>query len=557
MGDRHTAGDPTIPGRPDDMTRSTPAHSPLAWWADRRLRSKVVAPALLAAVAAMVVGLVGLNGLAKSAEASERISEQNLQAVKVLGEITVTRKSVSLSIRDILLVGDGEDREAVLAEYEELQATFADQLDQYESLGTTSADRARVDQVRELFEQYVADVDAKLGPLAERQDLAAWLRTNNEELAPIAEQISAVLGEIIDSEDARAAQAADDAAATYASQRALTLALLVLGIGVSLAFALLVARSVTRNIGRLQSALRALAAGDLTVEAGVSSRDEVGRMAADLETAQASLRTSLNAMGDNTVVLTSAAEKMSAVSTQLGATASESSHQAMLVSGAAAEVSGNVQTVATASEEMGASIREIAQSTSDAALVAGQAVATAEQTTATVVKLGQSSAEIGSVVKVITSIAEQTNLLALNATIEAARAGEAGKGFAVVAHEVKDLAVETAKATEDIARRVETIQTDTDGAVTAIAEITEIIGRISDYQSLIAAAVEEQTATTHDMSRSVTEAATGATDIARNVGSVSEAAAQTTQAAADTTAAAGELSTMAGEIRDLVGQFRY
>jgi methyl-accepting chemotaxis protein len=189
--------------------------------------------------------------------------------------------------------------------------------------------------------------------------------------------------------------------------------------------------------------------------------------------------------------------------------------------------------------------------------VATRAVAAAETTTATVAKLGDSSAEIGNVVKVITSIAEQTNLLALNATIEAARAGEAGKGFAVVANEVKELAQETAKATEDIARRVQAIQGDTSAAVTAITEISEIVAQISDRQSTIASAVEEQTATTHEMSRSVGEAASGTGQIADNITGVSTAAESTTQALTQTRTAVDELSRMAADLRSTVARFAY
>jgi methyl-accepting chemotaxis protein len=538
------------------VSSAAPARRATSWWGDRGIRTKVLVPAVLATVVALVVGLVGLNSLSASAATSQRIYQNNLVAVKVLGEIAVTRKSISLSIRDILLVGDGPDRQATLDEYAELQETFLAQLDEYAATGLTAENEGRVASIREEFARYLAAIEEKAAPFVARGDMAGWLSMNNAELSPIAEGISSALGEIVESEDAQAAEAAADARSSYDAARRLSLVLLAVGLLAALGFALLVARGVTTSVNKLKAALRQLAAGDLTVDAGVRSRDEIGQMAADLETARESLRSSLSAMGDNTVVLASAAEEMSAVSQQLGTSASESSTQAQLVSAAAEEVSTNVQTVAAGSEQMGASIREIAQNASDAARVASQAVVTAEETTSTVAKLGESSAEIGSVVKVITSIAEQTNLLALNATIEAARAGEAGKGFAVVANEVKELAVETARATEDIAKRVEAIQADTGGAVTAIGEITEIISRISDYQNTIAAAVEEQTATTNEISRNVAEAATGATEIARNVGSVSEAADQTTEAAGNTTSAAGDLTRMATEMRDLVGRFK-
>jgi methyl-accepting chemotaxis protein len=204
---------------------------------------------------------------------------------------------------------------------------------------------------------------------------------------------------------------------------------------------------------------------------------------------------------------------------------------------------------------MGAAIREIAHNAGEAAQVAAEAVSVASETTGVVARLGASSEKINEVVNTITAIAAQTNLLALNATIEAARAGEAGKGFAVVASEVKDLAQETAKATEDISQRVVAIQADTANAVTAIGEIATIIGRISDFQNLIAAAVEEQTATTGEMTRSVGEAADGSLEIAGSITAVAEAAASTTGSVTDARQAADSLARMSGELQALVARF--
>jgi methyl-accepting chemotaxis protein len=206
---------------------------------------------------------------------------------------------------------------------------------------------------------------------------------------------------------------------------------------------------------------------------------------------------------------------------------------------------------------MGASIKEIAKNTSEATRIATAAVSTAESTNATIQKLGQSSAEIGQVIKVITTIAQQTNLLALNATIEAARAGEAGKGFAVVANEVKELAKETAKATEDISGKIEAIQSDTKAAVEAIGEIGTVINQINDIQNTIASAVEEQSATTNEISRNLAEAAKGGMDITRNITGVAEAAHSTTAGAGETQKSAKGLEGMAAELQELVSQFKY
>jgi methyl-accepting chemotaxis protein len=226
-----------------------------------------------------------------------------------------------------------------------------------------------------------------------------------------------------------------------------------------------------------------------------------------------------------------------------------------VVASAAEQVSNNVITVAAGIEELTASISEIARNASQGAQVANSAVDVAETANVTISKLGDSSTEIGNVIKVITSIAEQTNLLALNATIEAARAGEAGKGFAVVAKEVKDLAKETAKATEDISQRIETIQGDTRAAIEAINEISAIINKVNDTQATIATAVEQQTATTSEMSRSISEAATGSSEIARNIAGVADAARNTTIGADDSQHAATELARMASELQALVGDF--
>ena len=289
--------------------------------------------------------------------------------------------------------------------------------------------------------------------------------------------------------------------------------------------------------------------------------DEVGRVvkvvkiASEITAAvrqRQSLEQVLQSVSESAQTLSSASEELSANSQQMVANAEETSAQAGVVSAAAQQVSSNVQTVAAGVEEMSASIREIAKNAQEAAKIAGVGVKASESATETISKLGLSSAEIGKVIKTITSIARQTNLLALNATIEAARAGEAGKGFAVVANEVKELAKETAKATEDISQKIETIQGDTRHAVAAISEINEVITKISDYQTTIATAVEEQTATTNEINRNVSEAAKGSSEIAENIVGVAEAARNTTMGASDTEKAAIELARMAAALQSTV-----
>jgi methyl-accepting chemotaxis protein len=373
--------------------------------------------------------------------------------------------------------------------------------------------------------------------------------------------ISASMEKDLDGLQKSVSQSADARveSAVQGSQRARTqlIAILIGGSLVSVLVAWLIAGRIRRSIDRVGVVLGELAQGDLTATAEVTSTDELGRMSGSLNEATANLRELIATINMSATSLATAAEQLSGTSGHIASSAEESSAQALVVSAAAEQVSANVQTVAAGSEEMGASIAEIAHNANEAAKVAAQAVDVAGMTTHTVAKLGASSTEIAEVVKVITSIAEQTNLLALNATIEAARAGEAGKGFAVVATEVKELAQETARATEDIARRVQVIQGDTAGAVEAIAEISTIIGRINDYQLTIASAVEEQSATTGEMNRNVAEAAAGAGQIAANITGVASAAEVTTAGVAESQQAVMELARMSADLQTAVSRFRH
>ena len=318
-------------------------------------------------------------------------------------------------------------------------------------------------------------------------------------------------------------------------------------------------RSIEGPLARVRELFNAMAQRDLTLRGvdHVQSADEFSDMTQLALQAVESIRELLRGLAEQSDALAGASEELRVVSEHMSANAEETAAQAHVVTAASEQVSTSVQAMAQSTDGLSANVREISRSTSDASEASSRAVMLAETADRAVNRLGESSAGIHKIVRVINTIAEQTNLLALNATIEAARAGEAGKGFAVVANEVKDLAAETGRATQDIVRRIETIRVDTQGAVEAIAEIRTFIGKISDVQSSIAAAIEQHSSTTGQIARSLSEGVRGTTEISSNIGGVAEAARHTSSGASDAKNAATELARMAAELRRVISQFAY
>jgi methyl-accepting chemotaxis protein len=320
-------------------------------------------------------------------------------------------------------------------------------------------------------------------------------------------------------------------------------------------------RNISKSLHVLTQMIQNIAEGEGDVTqrleaAGAIANDELGDVSRLLNVFMDKLQEILRGVSSNTRKLTAASERVLQASEQITTDSRETTTQSMSVSSVTQRVTENLQSLATGAGEMTTTIQSIAANTHDAAKMAASAVGAAQAADATIAKLGHSSAEIGAVSKVITAIAEQTNLLALNATIEAARAGEAGKGFAVVANEVKTLAKQTAGATDDINRKIGAIREDTQRAIQSIATVNGVIQQINDISTTIATAVEEQSATTNNMTRNTNEAADGAGDISVKIGGMNQAAESTLSRAQETQNAAQELASIATHISTLMRKFK-
>ncbi len=515
---------------------------------DRRVATKIMTVAGVAVAGTVAVGVVSEIGISdlQSTRASE--VQRAVPYINNLNEAALAAKAGANDERGFLIQGDASFRQEALGR----QQTVDESLAAARALGDP-AQQATIDTIKSATDAWFTALDAEFTTFAngDRQAAITASLGANRDLRKTYETLLAE--ETIRANDSLVAGQGFDA--TVRSTRNVILSVFVVAVLLAGGLAWVVSRMISAPLRRVSRVLDAVADGDLTQDADVDQRDELGQMAGSLRRANGTLRQTISDLASHSAKLGVAAGSLADTSGSSTRSAEAGARQAAEVASSASVMSTTIETVAAGAEEMGASIREISESATQAAGVAARAVEVTAVTSGVMAKLGDSSAEIGSVIKVITAIAEQTNLLALNATIEAARAGEMGKGFAVVASEVKDLAQETAKATEDIGHRVAAIQADTAGAVTAIAEISEIITRISDFQTTIASAVEEQTVTTNEMSRNVAEAATAGGEVATTITDVAASVQQTTVGVGEANRAAGQLAEMSQDLRRIVDRF--
>ena len=507
-------------------------------------------PADLAATAAALASLVTAVG-----DSSKLILDPDLDSFYVMDALIVqlpkallgtaasavpaaeTTQADRIAARAVRAATLTAAADAVRGDIDTAQANSA-RADLADALGPAVAG---ADAVTALAELLTADLD-RPDPDAEAAARAAAGTAGVAAVQPLADQLDSLL------------QVRGDG---YVQRRNVTLALTVAALGLAGWFAAAVVWRTRRDVELTVAGASAIADGDLHPRPLPAGQDEFGDIGRALGNARERLQRLLLAVGTDTAVLRDASTALVDVSAEMRTAAEEAAAETGRVSMNASEVSGGVQIVSDGTSQMAAAVQEISSSAAAAARVAADAVAMAENANESVTKLGQSSDEISGVLALIGSIAAQTNLLALNASIEAARAGEYGKGFAVVAHEVKELAQQTASATEEVGRKVSNIQSDASGAAEALSQMHAVTARMSDHSATIAAAVEEQTATTTEMTHNLSSAAAGSQSIADNISAVVRAADRTSAGAARTDDAATAVAEVSSRLDAALTSFTY
>ena len=504
-------------------------------------------PTILLVICGLLLGKINLS--------TKSVTDEALPGIEALNTVARDAGYTQLDTVRSLISKTSDEARKWRGEVTKIDTEVSKVMDDYEKTVSSSEDRTNFEKLKQTRTEYDA-ARAKAFSLFEAGKLEEAQVANSAEIRPAFDAYAQQI-ELIVKDNKTQGDLASASIIASVHQAGMTLVIVtVASVALGMALAWFITRSIVPPLRAAVGLAETAAKGDLTQKLDVVRRDEIGQLCTALNHMIEGLHANIIQVALNAESLAGASQELSATSTQVSTNSEETSAQSNVVAAAAEQVSRNIGSVATAADELSSSVKEIATQTANASKVAGEAVQLTATANNTIAQLGASSTEIGHVIKVITSIAEQTNLLALNATIEAARAGEAGKGFAVVANEVKELARQTAKATDDISRKINQIQGDSQAAVNAVKQIADIIQRIDQIQTTIAGADEEQAATTNEITQNVNEAARGSSEIAKNIVNVSEVAKNSAGAASNTSAAAEELSRLSTELAKVVNQFK-
>ncbi len=568
------------------MAALRPAAFTMTWFANLRLLGKLAIPAALIAIVSAGIVLLARDKITLLSQNTQHIVDVSATRATTALQMALALDEATISEKNIIIETDATVMAAQFEHYKKSQQQALTAIDRLIALADTEARRTTNLGIKDDLNTFFAAAERAIGfGLKNNNVEAAKVSTN--EVRPARRKIAEAVTKRVEA-NLRDLEAAKAQAVEIASAASATL-MSVAGAGLLLAFGLLgiiAVHGATRPMSRLVDVLQRMAKGDIDAEISEARRgDEIGSIGkavegikdmvarkaaeeaevkrqADEAAAAARKRTMIEladgfekAVGGVVGMVSSSATELQATASTMTATATETASQSTTVAAAAEEAASNVSTVAAAAEELGASVQEIGRQVSGSASLAQTAAGEADQTAHLVGELSQAASRIGDVVSLISNIAAQTNLLALNATIEAARAGEAGRGFAVVASEVKELASQTARATDEIVGQITQIQGATGQAVTAIGSITGRIREINAVTTTIAAAVEEQGAATQEIVRNVSQAAAGTSEVTGNIAGVAQASEETGAAASQVLSSASELSRQSEHLRSEVARF--
>lgn len=527
----------------------------MKWFMNRKVGTKQILAFGAVLLVTVFLGVFSLLKLIAIRATTVDLSDRRVPAIQSLSELQTGVMQYRVSEMSFVFLNDPDER-ALRADNMKAGMEMVDKAEaEFAPLIESPDEKKAYGAIQQDVEQCKAESETILGFVHKNDSADA----TSEVLGSAGGAFSQLMSDVqveVDLKVQGAAKAKLESAALYKRAVWWISGALALAAGLSLLLAVATTRSIANPVRDVGALVSRIAAGDITSEdLALDSSDELGELARNVNVMKKNLGEMITSVSVSAERIATASEEFSSTNKRITTNSVEASQQANVVSAATDHLKHNLETVATGTEEMSATIQDIAKNAAESARVAGEAVKTAEITNGVVAKLGESSEQIGQVVKVITGIARQTNLLALNATIEAARAGEAGKGFAVVANEVKELAKQTAKATDDISQKITAIQSDTKECVNAIATIGAIIDQVDGIAGTIATAIEEQSATTDEISRNLSEAARGSTEIAQNIEGVAQAAQSTMSGAEGSQKAVEELARMSAELHGLVSKF--